>query len=65
MEMIRDLSRTKGFTVAFIEHDMQIVFNYSDRISVLDHGTLIATDTPENIKVNEFVQSAYFGGGDK
>ena len=44
---------------------MQIVFNYSDRISVLDHGLLIATDTPEQIRQNEFVQNAYFGGGDK
>ena len=65
MEMIRNLSKEKGFTVAFIEHDMQIVFNYSDRISVLDHGALIATDTPEGIRNNEFVQNAYFGGGDK
>ena len=42
---------------------MEIVFNYSDRISVLDHGTLIAIDTPENIRQNDFVQQAYFGGG--
>lgn len=62
MEMIRDLSKEKNFTVVFIEHDMQIVFNYADRISVLDHGKLIATNTPKNIKMNEFVQKAYFGG---
>ncbi len=65
MEMIRDLAAQRGFTVVFIEHDMQIVFNYSDRISVLDHGALIATNTPELIHENEFVQSAYFGGGVK
>ena len=63
MEMIRDLAHERGFTVMFIEHDMEIVFNYSDRISVLDHGALIATDTPERIHENEFVQNAYFGGG--
>jgi branched-chain amino acid transport system ATP-binding protein len=63
MEMIRNLAKERHFTVVFIEHDMDIIFNYSDRISVLDHGTLIATDTPENIHNNSFVQNAYFGGG--
>lgn len=63
MKMIRELASRRGFTVVFIEHDMEIVFNYSDRISVLDHGALIATDTPANIKNNEFVQNAYVGGG--
>lgn len=63
MKMIRKLAEQRGFTVVFIEHDMEIVFNYSDRISVLDHGALIATDTPENIRKNAFVQNAYFGGG--
>lgn len=63
MKMIRKLGQERHITVVFIEHDMEIVFNYSDRISVLDHGTLIATDTPENIRQNDFVQQAYFGGG--
>ena len=63
MKMIRKLAQGRHITVVFIEHDMEIVFNYSDRISVLDHGTLIATDTPENIRQNDFVQQAYFGGG--
>lgn len=65
MKMIRRLAGERGFTVIFIEHDMEIVFNYSDRISVLDHGALLATDTPANIRKNEFVQNAYFGGGAK
>ena len=65
MKMIRSLAAERGITVIFIEHDMEIVFHYSDRISVLDHGALIATDTPENIHKNEFVQNAYFGGGVK
>ena len=63
LKMIRKLAQERHITVVFIEHDMEIVFNYSDRISVLDHGTLIATDTPENIRQNDFVQQAYFGGG--
>ncbi len=63
MKMIRKLAQERHITVVFIEHDMEIVFNYSDRISVLDHGALIATDTPDNIRQNDFVQKAYFGGG--
>lgn len=63
MKMIRKLAQERHITVVFIEHDMEIVFNYSDRISVLDHGALIATDTPEQIRQNDFVQKAYFGGG--
>ena len=41
---------------------MNIVFNYSDIISVMNHGELIASDTPENIKNNAFVKAAYLGG---
>lgn len=64
MKMIRKLAAERSLTVVFIEHDMEIVFHYSDRISVLDHGALIATDTPEKIRQNNFVQQAYFGGGE-
>ena len=62
MEMICDLAHKQGITVVFIEHDMKIVFSYSDKISVLDHGKLLATDVPDKIHENEFVQKAYFGG---
>ncbi len=62
MKMIRDLAKAKDFTVIFIEHDMDIVFNYADRISVLSQGALVTTDTPERVKENKFVQEAYFGG---
>ena len=62
MKMIRNLAKKNNITVIFIEHDMDIVFNYADRISVLGHGTLLATDEPEKIRQNKFVQEAYFGG---
>jgi branched-chain amino acid transport system ATP-binding protein len=62
MKMIRRLAAERNITVIFIEHDMEIVFNYSDKISVMNQGELIATDTPQNIRNNQFVQEAYFGG---
>jgi branched-chain amino acid transport system ATP-binding protein len=44
-----------------VEHDMSVVFNLADRISVLVYGQLLATDTPERIRANRAVQEAYLG----
>ena len=38
-------------TVLLVEHDMDAVFRLADRISVMVNGRLIATDTPEKIKI--------------
>lgn len=65
MQLIRDLAHERNMTIVFIEHDMQIVFNYADVISVLQEGDMIATGTPDEIRQNEFVQTAYLGGGTK
>ncbi len=62
MNMVIDLVKKRGLTVVFIEHNMDIIFNYADRISVMNHGQLIATDTPQRIRENEFVKEAYIGG---
>ncbi|MDD4849716.1 MAG: ABC transporter ATP-binding protein [Gemmiger sp.] len=63
MQLIRDLAAKRDMTILFIEHDMDIVFNYADEISVLRDGALIASGTPEEIKNNAYVQEAYLGGG--
>ena len=65
MKMIKRLASEKNMTVVFIEHDMEIVFNYSDRISVMYNGRLLATGTPEEVRNNQFVQDAYIGGAGK
>ncbi len=62
MDMVRKLNLDGKYTVVFIEHDMDIVFNYSDVISVMSHGELVASDTPAKIKENAFVKEAYLGG---
>lgn len=64
MDMIRKLNQDEGYTILFVEHDMQIVFNYSDIIAVMNYGELVASDTPENIRNNDFVRSAYLGGAE-
>jgi branched-chain amino acid transport system ATP-binding protein len=57
--LIRRVS--EGRTLIIIEHDMGVVFNLADRISVLVYGQIIATDEPAKIKANQKVQQAYLG----
>ena len=52
---------TEGKTLIIVEHDMNIVCDVADRISVLVYGEVIATDTPEKIRSNSSVQEAYLG----
>ncbi len=57
--LIRRISEDR--TLLVIEHDMGIVFDLADRISVLVYGQIIASDTPERVKANAEVQQAYLG----
>ena len=57
--LIRKVS--EGKTLVMIEHDMGVVFDLADRISVLVYGQVIASDTPARIKANPAVRQAYLG----
>ena len=59
-EIIRDLS--KSHTILLIEHNMNVVLNIAETITVIDFGEVIAEGPPEAIKTNSRVQDAYFGG---
>lgn len=52
---------TEGKTLVMVEHDMGVVFDLADRISVLVYGQIIATDRPAAIRANRAVQEAYLG----
>ena len=52
---------TEGKTLVVVEHDMGVVFDLADRISVLVYGEIIATGTPTEVKENKAVQEAYLG----
>jgi len=49
-------------TVILIEHDVELVMQLSDRITVLHQGAILAEGTPSEIADNEQVQDAYLGG---
>lgn len=51
-------------TVLLIEHNMDVVMNLADRITVLNNGQVLARGTPADIQANKAVQTAYLGGGD-
>jgi branched-chain amino acid transport system ATP-binding protein len=57
--LIREVTAEK--TLLIVEHDMDVVFDLADRISVLNRGTIVATDTPAQIKQNEMVKDVYLG----
>jgi len=52
----------QGVTVLLIDHDMGLVLNVCDYVFVLDFGRLIAQGTPDEIRANSDVISAYLGG---
>ena len=58
---IIDLNREWKITVVMIEHDMGVVFDLSDTISVLVYGEIICSDKPDNVKSNKIVKEAYLG----
>jgi branched-chain amino acid transport system ATP-binding protein len=59
VELIRSIAENK--TVVVVEHDMGVVFDLAQRISVLVYGELIASGSPANIRGNPRVQEAYLG----
>jgi branched-chain amino acid transport system ATP-binding protein len=59
VELIRRVS--KGKTLVMVEHDMKVVFDLADVISVLVYGQIIASGPPAVVRANPAVQEAYLG----
>jgi branched-chain amino acid transport system ATP-binding protein len=61
MDVITSIVRSQGITAVVIEHDMDIIFKYSERIVVMHQGSILASGPPEEIRINESVKDAVFG----
>ena len=59
MKMIKKL--TKEMTVILVEHKMSVVMDFSERISVMNKGKIIAEGTPEEIRNNKLAKDVYLG----
>jgi branched-chain amino acid transport system ATP-binding protein len=58
---ILDANDLAGVTVVLIEHDMEVIMDISDRVTVLDFGRKITSGPPTEVKVDPDVIEAYLG----
>jgi branched-chain amino acid transport system ATP-binding protein len=61
IKLIGDITKARRLTLLFTEHDMSVVFGISDRISVLHHGEIITSGTPQEVRNDPEVRRVYLG----
>jgi branched-chain amino acid transport system ATP-binding protein len=63
IQLIERIARERSLTLLFTEHDMQVVFSISQRITVLHQGRVIADGTPDEVRRDPDVRRVYLGEG--
>src|SRR5471030_2097826 len=59
MNLVDRISREKGISVLFTEHDMDVVFRHADRVIVMSEGKLIAQGSPAEVRADAQVRRVY------
>jgi branched-chain amino acid transport system permease protein len=62
-DSLRLLSREAGMTIVLVEHDLSLVWNLADRITVMDEGRLLVSGTPAELEGNEALETVLVMGG--
>jgi neutral amino acid transport system ATP-binding protein len=62
LDHMQRLRSEEGVTFLFIEHDMEVVMNHSDRVIVMAEGRVIADGPPDEVRSDKAVIDAYLGG---
>ena len=63
MDVVSAIVRSGGIAAVVIEHDMDVVFKYSDRIVAMHEGKILAEGTPDEIRRNDQVTATLIGPG--
>ena len=63
LDHMQRLRGEEGVTFLFVEHDMEVVMNHSDRVVVMAEGRVIADGEPHEVRNDQAVVDAYLGGG--
>ena len=62
LDHMQRLRREEGVSFLFVEHDMEVVMNHSDRVVVMAQGRVIAEGEPDEVRRDQAVIDAYLGG---
>jgi branched-chain amino acid transport system ATP-binding protein len=64
MALIKRLAESRGLTILFCEHDMEVVFNAAQSIMVMHQGLTVLQGEPDEVRNSSQVQECYLGGAE-